>query len=373
MPPPEYTIAYPRKRIARSIARVLGRIVLPITFRVQITGRENFPARGPLLVVGNHTAVMEAVLMAVYTPWQVETLGAADVPHERVTQLAISFFGFIPINRGHVDRPALTKALDALKQDGVVGIFPEGGIWETGARRAQTGVAWLSYRGNAPILPIGYSGTLGALSAALRLKRPQVAMNVGPLIPPASPPPGKPRKVYLETFATQVMDAVNALLPADDPALQARQHDERFELQVSVHRPDGTPGSYPADQPIRHQTALAKLLHRPAVLKIFKQNLRLPIGPLQNLDSEHDAGKIADATRSALDYLKDENPYLLTYRFGPKEAEAMHAGLQELLALAQWASASSLSLTVTPIRSYRLPDGEEEIVQIKQGTFEHWM
>jgi hypothetical protein len=32
---------------------------------------------------------METVLVAVYTPWQVETLGTADIPHERISQIAM--------------------------------------------------------------------------------------------------------------------------------------------------------------------------------------------------------------------------------------------------------------------------------------------
>ena len=68
MPGTSYTIAYPRKIVARGIARTLGRVLLPAAFRIRITGRGSFPQRGPLIVVGNHVAAMEAVLMAVYTP-----------------------------------------------------------------------------------------------------------------------------------------------------------------------------------------------------------------------------------------------------------------------------------------------------------------
>ncbi len=372
-PEPSYTIAYPRRIIARGTARGVMRALLPIAFRIRITGRENFPESGPLIVVGNHAAAMEAVLMAVYTPWQVEMLGAADIPHEKVTQVAIKIFGFIPVNRGHVDRPALNQALDVLKQKGIVAIFPEGGIWQTGVRRAQTGVAWLSYRAGAPVLPIGFGGTMGALGAALRMKRPELTMNVGEAMPAAHLPQGKARKVYLAEYAGQVLDAVSALLPADDPARRVTISDERFGLQVGVLGPDGAPASYPAGLAIRHATALAKLLHQPALLKIFTQNLRLPTRPLQELDSEPDAGVIAGATRSILDYLRDENPYLLTYRFGPQEAEAMQAGLEELLALARWADGSGLALAITPIRRFYSLDQGKEVVQIKQGSFEQWM
>jgi 1-acyl-sn-glycerol-3-phosphate acyltransferase len=368
-----YTIAYPRKIIARGAARAVMRVLLPVAFRIRITGRENFPEGGPLIVVGNHAAAMEAVLMAVYTPWQMEMLGAADIPHEKVTQVAIKVFGSIPVNRGHVDRPALNRALDVLKQGGVVAVFPEGGVWQTGVRRAQTGVAWLSYRAGAPVLPIGFGGTMGALGAALRFKRPELTMNVGKPMPSARLPQGKARKVYLAEYAGQVLDGVSALLPADDPARRVTISDERFELQVGVLGPDGDAADFPADLTIQHATALAKLLHQPAILKIFTQNLRLPTRPLEKLDSEHDAEVIADATRSILDYLQDENPYLLTYRFGPQEAEAMQAGLEELLAVAQWTSEAGFALAITPVRRFYSPDRGKEVVQIKQGHFEQWM
>ena len=198
-------------------------------------------------------------------------------------------------------------------------------------------------------------------------------MNVGELIPAASLPGGTARKTYFETYATQVVEAINALLPAEAQPRQAQITDERFELNVAVQGPDGEPASYPAELTIQHATALAKLLHRPAILKIFTRNLRLPTQVLQNLDSEHDANMIAVAMQSVLDYLEQENPYLLTYRFGPREAAAMEAGLRELLALSRWAAESGLPLVLTPVRRFHLPERGEEVVQIKQGAFEHWM
>jgi hypothetical protein len=117
---------------------------------------------------------------------------------------------------------------------------------------------------------------------------------------------------------------------------------------------------------------LAKFLHRPGILKIFTSNLNLPTRPLQNLDHETDPERIAEAVRAILDYLREDNPYLLTYRFGPQEAEAMRLGLEELLVIANWASGSGLRLILTPIRRYISPDGEE-VVQVKQGAFERWM
>jgi 1-acyl-sn-glycerol-3-phosphate acyltransferase len=367
-----YTVAYPRRRIPRALLRGLARLVLPLLFRIEIQGRENFPARGPLLVVGNHTAVMEVALMVVYTPWQVEVLGAADVPHERFIQLIMDAYRPIPVNRGNFDRAALVKALDVLRQGGFIAIFPEGGIWAAGRMRAQTGVAWLSYRAGAPVLPIGFGGARGALQAALRLQRPRLTMRVGTPLPAARLTERRSRKADMEAYATRVVEAIRALVPEDEASPRVEITDERFELRVAVQGRGGEPAPYPAELVIDHAEALAQLLHAAPVLKIFTANLRLPTRPLQHLAQEPDPAEIARAVRSILDYLDQENPHLLTYRFGPRRAEAMRLGLEELLALARWAAAEGRRLALTPVRRYTSPEGEE-VVQVEQGAFEDWM
>ena len=81
------------------------------------------------------------------------------------------------------------------------------------------------------------------------------------------------------------------------------------------------------------------MFYRPAILRIFGQDLHLAVEPLQRLDAEHDPGQIANGIRPILAYLGDQNPHIFTYRFGLKEGAGMEAGLQELYALARWAAA----------------------------------
>lgn len=373
MPTDAYALPYPRRRLARGLVRTLGRLFLPVLFRIHIQNSENFPARGPLIMVGNHTAAMEAVLMAVYSPWQVEVLGAGDIPQETLTKLVEGFFGYIPVNRGHFDRAALTKALDVLKQDGILGIFPEGGIWEVGAMRAQTGVAWLSFHGKSPVLPVYFSDTRGALGAALRLERPILRMTVGEPLPAAHVKPGLARKARFENYARRVLAAIKSLRGTQKNEDSPATEDEHFELQVNVFDPGGIPVEHPAHLEIQHVKALAKLLHRPTILKIFRSNLNLPVEPLQNLAAQPTSEAIARAARSMLTYLDSENQYLLAYRFGPKEARSMYLGLQELLELSNWAAENRLVLCLTPVRKFHLTDQDELIVQTRQDTYEDWM
>ncbi|MBN1147119.1 MAG: 1-acyl-sn-glycerol-3-phosphate acyltransferase [Anaerolineales bacterium] len=368
-----YSIKYPRRILPRGIARAVGRLLTPILFHLDIKGKENFPKSGPLLVVGNHSAVMETVMLAVHTPWQVEMLGSIDIPHEKITDIIGRFFGYIPIFRGRPERTSMRQALDVLRQGGILGIFPEGGIWDAGAMQAQSGVAWLSYRSQSPVLPLGFSGTQGALGAALKLKRPKIVMRIGKLIPPARLSEGKPRKTYFQEYANMVMEAVHSLITPEEATSRIEIIHERFELQVALYDRNGAAQNYPPELDIVHTQALAKLLHRPGILKIFRKNLRMPIGALQNLDTDHNARSIAQGSELILNYLNNDNPYLLSYRFGSTEAQAMQKGLEELLALARWAAEAECSLHLTPIRRYQRSDQAEESVQIKQGSFENWM
>lgn len=367
------TISYPRNHLKRNLVHIIGHLVLPLLFKIKITGKGNFPEEGPLIVVGNHTAAMEAVFINIYTPWQMEMLSAADIPAEPFVEWISQFYGVIPLHRGSFDRSALRAALDVLDQTGVIGLFPEGGIWEEGKRKAQSGVAWLSYRSAAPVLPIGFSDTTGKLNAALKLKRPEMRMNIGEIIPPARLPEDQPRKTYLQEYADQVMDEVHQLVPPQDRVSEPAILDEDFELEIKILDQAQEIVPIPERVSIQHPRALAKVLHRPAILKIFRVNLNLPVESLQQLHHHPSTKAMLEGIEAILHYLENENPYLLTYRFGSREGYAMEDGLRELSKLLTWASRNRYQAQITPIRKYTSRKENRKIIQTKQGAFQDWM
>lgn len=367
------TISYPRKIIIRSILKGTSKLVISSFFRIYIYGKENFPTGGPLIIVGNHTAVMEAVLLILFSPWQIEMLGAADIPHERISRIFSDLYGYIPVNRGHFDRAALRYSLSILDQKGIIGIFPEGGIWEPGLMRAQTGVSWLSYHGKTPVLPIGFSGTFGSIDNALKLKRPKITMQIGQLIPYLRNEATLPRKVLFQQYAEDVMTRVRKLILAEDPYKQKKIKDECFKLSIAVNDKNNLNIPIPEDKKIVHETSLVRFLHRPTILKLFYSNLNLPIEALLKLDQTTDPQIISNAVFLILHYLENENPYLLTYRFGPKMGEEMKLGLQEFYELSQWVSKNKWELIVKPIRKYYSLEENKVVIQTRPNKFQKWM
>ena len=128
----------------------------------------------------------------------------------------------------------MRNALDVLQQDGYIGIFPEGGIWQEGKKKALPGIAWLSVQSGAPVLPIGFNDTTGAMNAAFNFKRPKLTMQVGQIIPPAEIPARTNRKEYLQEYADGVMEAVHQLVPQDQYTTEPEIVDERFRLQINI-------------------------------------------------------------------------------------------------------------------------------------------
>jgi 1-acyl-sn-glycerol-3-phosphate acyltransferase len=303
----------------------------------------------------------------------VEMLGSTDVPHEKLTDTITRLYGYIPYRRGFMDRTALKSSLAVLDQNGVLGLFPEGGIWQMGERRIHSGVAWLSERGQAPVLPVYFDGTKGALQAGLALKRPSIKMTVGYLIPAATQANRISHKEFLRNYATKVMDAVDNLCPAGSRTYQNEILNEEFRIVIHLSDSDGSPVQIPPAIEITQGDFLAKFLHYPTILKIFKVNFKMPIEPLQALAAKPTARQINQACRLILNFLEKENPFFLTYRFGQKEGSSMQQGITELEKLTAWAEASGVNVDITPIRQYFDKAKQIEVVQKEQGVFDHWM
>ena len=315
---------------------------------------------------------MEVVLLTIYTPRQIEYLGSVDIPHEGYIAAFIYSYDFIPVFRGKASRKALETGLDVLRQEGVLGLFPEGGIWEPAIRRAQAGVAWLSYRGEAPVLPVGFGSTRGALADMLRFRRPRLSMYVGAPMPPVKLIPGTPRKTVFQQASDRIVDAIWALVPLDEQLDPVPVEDERFEFNILALDRSSERQPIPSDLQLENGAALSKFIHRTTLFNNLLQNLRLPVQPLKELDRSPEIDELINATSSILAYLEQENPYYFTYRYGSEEGRAMGAGIREFHELLHWARAAGYRVQATATRHFRHAEtGETHTYTTPQET-EKW-
>ncbi len=365
-------IPYPRNIFQRNVVRIAGKLLLPLLARPVIKGIKNLPAKGPVILAGNHVAIMEIVMMAVYSPYQVEFIGTGDIPIDPNFAGLANFYGFIPIQRGNIDRDGVKAAVDVLNQNGVIGIFPQGGIWDTTVNQARIGVAMLSHLAKAPIVPIGFGGMQGALKMIGQLKRPKLIMNIGEMIPPVDISPEKgSRREILEKAANQVLERIVSLMPAEERITKNTRQNESFGVAIEVFSDDGAVIPLPINVDAAHFEALGRFFHYPILLDALKRNLHLPVEDLENLDKKPDPHKIQAACQTILDYLKI-NPGFFTYRFGMDMGIAIANGLNDLADLAKWCDSKRYTLKITPVYSYTDPATGEIFVE-KGQTSAHKM
>lgn len=115
---------------------------------------------GPLLVVCNHTAGVDPILVSAGLPVPVRWLMADDM---RIS--CMDWFwdwaGVIFIARTRFGRTGLRRARKHLQEHGVIGIFPEGHIERPAGTLLPfaTGVGVLAHRTGARVLPVIIEGT----------------------------------------------------------------------------------------------------------------------------------------------------------------------------------------------------------------------
>jgi 1-acyl-sn-glycerol-3-phosphate acyltransferase len=368
-----YSIKYPRRVAIRSSFRFITRRLFPILSQTKITGLEKFPKKGPLIVVGNHTGAMEVVLMGTYSPKAIEFMGAMEMPWNGWMGVIVDLYNLIPVYRGYTSTKTLKMGIDILKQDGMLGLFPEGGFWEPGKQKAQTGAAWLSYMSQAPLLPIGFGDTRGKLAELFEFKRPHFEMNIGDVLPPVQLDKSTNKKDALQQAANQIMDAVWDLVPEEEKQRKARRpEDEVFTLEINLFDQTGQPVPVPAELALTDGSWISRFAHRPNLIDSIRDYIFIPVQVLKELDRKPPAEEIYAAANSMVEYVENENPQYFNYRYGYQDGQAFHQSFCQLRDLMQWVINNSYQVEAEVRYEYTDPEtGEHQLLHVPQ-EIEQW-
>ena len=112
------------------LVKPLVSFLIKVLYRPTIIGIENVPKKGRILLAGNHTKWLDPVMLVGVTKRQIHFLAKEELFHGK-TKFIATGMGCVPVNRKIHDKNALQGAIDFLKQDLCIGIFPEGTINRT--------------------------------------------------------------------------------------------------------------------------------------------------------------------------------------------------------------------------------------------------
>lgn len=219
----------------RGFLRFLSGIAFRLLAKVEISGLENIPADGPVILAANHFHFSDPVALLYLSKRQVEFVGGFRFPNAPfIVKWLPTLWGYFPVHRGAYSRSSLDYATATLAKGGVVGIFPEGGAWAKVLRYPRGGIGFIAAESGAVIVPVGLSGFTGLFN----VWRPCLKMNIGQPIGPYHVEAKKnQRKEALVDIGQETMRAIADLLPEDEQGVYAKDASIRKEAEKVADYP----------------------------------------------------------------------------------------------------------------------------------------
>jgi 1-acyl-sn-glycerol-3-phosphate acyltransferase len=175
------------------ILRDLVWVILKLFFGLKAEGLENLPKKNNYIIAGNHVSFLDPLIIEAVIPRKIHCLVLRSVYHKIWLRWYFKLKETVPTGSSSSQR-----AISLLRDNEVVGIFPEGRRSFDGALgEFKTGIALLALKTGRPIVPCAILGAFEAFPRTAKFPR---------LFIPVKVKIGKP--IYLLTESDTIVDDV---------------------------------------------------------------------------------------------------------------------------------------------------------------------
>ena len=166
-----------RRRVLRSVIRL---VIFRVICKVTVTGTENIPDSGSSILMMNHISLLDPILsMGAVTQRFVIPMTKVENVRNPFIKPFVWWWGSYSVNRGEIDRKALTNSIELLRSGQLILIAPEGTRQHDGLAQPKDGLAYVATKADSVIIPTAISGARDWLKDLKRLRRPDIRVNFG--------------------------------------------------------------------------------------------------------------------------------------------------------------------------------------------------
>lgn len=174
--------------LSYQVSWLLSRLVFALVYRLRVSGQENMPASGPVLLVPNHQSNLDPIVAGMpFFRRHINFIAKSGLFKNPIFGGYIRSLNAVPIKQGTADLGAIRLAIDQLAMGRVLLIFPEGSRTPDGAMHPFKRGAWLILsKAKCPVLPVAIEGAYDAFprgTSRPRLWGRRIAVRVGKPIP----------------------------------------------------------------------------------------------------------------------------------------------------------------------------------------------
>lgn len=194
------------------ILQPLTRVLLRLLVGLEARGTANVPPTGPVLVVSNHSSVLDPPIVAAALRRQLHFMAKAELFRIPLLGRVIRRLNARPVRRGMAAPAVLRTALRTLEAGHVLLVFPEAARQPEGVLgEPRPGAGMLAVLSGAPVVPAFVAGSGRAWPKGRALPRPaKVRIHFGKPIQ-FTPDPGRDRKEQYVAASRRMMAAIAAL------------------------------------------------------------------------------------------------------------------------------------------------------------------
>lgn len=146
-----------------AIAKALIYAGARLFWRVRVTGAQNVPAHGPVIIACNHVSLVDPPVLGACCPRTIRYMAKRQLFAVPLLGPLIRALGAFPVDREGSAAGAIKRSVEVLRAGEAIGIFPEGGRNPRGEAQVRQGVALLASLSHAPVVPAAIVGSGSAL------------------------------------------------------------------------------------------------------------------------------------------------------------------------------------------------------------------
>ncbi|MBI4855706.1 MAG: 1-acyl-sn-glycerol-3-phosphate acyltransferase [Acetobacterium woodii] len=141
------------------LGRFITYLISLILFRITIIGKENIPETGGALICPNHISNIDPVVISFTTPREIHYMAKAELFKNSLLAWFFRKVKAFPVNREKVGIETIKTSLKILKEEEILGIFPEGHRVDPEDRTAPaSGFVVFAIKTKSPIIPVRIKG-----------------------------------------------------------------------------------------------------------------------------------------------------------------------------------------------------------------------